>query len=56
MEINSNNILGWLRLAVNVLDLEPWMVRKINEYLNRTDYVRRQKELDDIFGGESWLI
>lgn len=56
MEINSKNIIGWLKLAVVVLDLEPCVKNKIIEYINRTDYVRRQKELDDIFGGEVWLI
>lgn len=56
MIMNSNNFIGWLQLAIDVLDLEPWMVRKIKKYINRTDIIRRQKELDEIFGGEQWLI
>ena len=56
MEINSKNILGWLRLAADVLPLELWMEKKLRNYLARTDTTRRQKELDDIFGGETWLI
>lgn len=54
--MNSKNFIGWLRLAIDVLDLEPWMVDKIKKYINRTDVVRRQKELDEIFGGNEWLI
>ena len=56
MVINSKTMIGWLQLAVEVLDLEPWMVYKIKKYINRTDVARRQKELDEIFGGEQWLI
>ena len=56
MIVNSNTFINWLRLAIEVLDLEPWMVDKIKKYINRTDVVRRQKELDKIFGGNEWLI
>lgn len=54
LKINSKNILGWLRLILDVYDLEPWVRDKIKSYINRTDYVRRQKEIDDIFGGGEW--
>lgn len=54
--VNSKNIIGWLRLAVEVIDLPKWQIRKIKEFINRTDVIRRQKELDEIFGGEEWLI
>lgn len=56
MAVTSKNILGWLRLAVEVLDLDPWVKKEIKKYINRTDIVRRQKELDNIFGGEIWWI
>jgi hypothetical protein len=54
--VNSKNIIGWLRLAVEVVDLPKWQIAKIKSFINRTDIVRRQKELDEIFGGEEWLI
>lgn len=54
LKINSKNIIGWLRLVLAVYDLEPWVREKIKAYINRTDYVRRQKEIDDIFGGGEW--
>lgn len=54
LKINSKNIIGWLRLVLDVYDLEPWVRDKIKAYINRTDYVRRQKEIDDIFGGGEW--
>lgn len=56
MAVTSKNVLGWLRLAVEVLDLDPWVKKEIKKYINRTDIVRRQKELDNIFGGEIWWI
>ena len=56
MAVTSKNILGWLRLAIEVLDLEPWVKKEIKKYINRTDIVRRQKELDNIFGGDIWWI
>lgn len=56
MVMNSKNFVGWLRLAVDVFDLPEWQVKKIKQFINRTDEVRRQKELDGIFGGEEWLI
>lgn len=54
--VNSKNIIGWLRLAVEVIDLPKWQIAKIKSFINRTDVIRRQKELDEIFGGEEWLI
>lgn len=54
--VNSKNIIGWLRLAVEVVDLPKWQIAKIKSFINRTDVIRRQKELDEIFGGEEWLI
>lgn len=57
MVVNSRNLIGWLRLALDVLELPEWQVKKIRDYINRTDTIRRQKELNDIFGGdELWLI
>lgn len=54
--INSKNLINWLELGIEVVELAPWIKRKIRKYVNRTDTVRRQKELDEIFGGEEWLI
>lgn len=54
LKINSKNILGWLRLICDVFDLDPVVEKKIRDYINRTDYYRRQKEIDDIFGGGEW--
>lgn len=56
MIVTKKNILNWLRLAYDVLWLEPWMANKLKEYIDRTDTVRRSKELDKIFGGEEWSI
>lgn len=56
MRINSKNFINWLRLALEILDIEKEYRDKIDKYIRRTDWIRRQKELDDIFGGEEWLI
>lgn len=56
MRVTKKNILNWLGLAYDVLWLEPWMANKLKEYIDRTDTVRRSKELDEIFGGEEWSI
>ena len=53
MKLNSKNIIGWLRLilALDILDEEN--AKAITKYISRTDTIRRQKELDKIFGGEN---
>ena len=56
MRVTKKNILNWLRLAYDVLWLEPWIAKSLKEYIDRTDTVRRSKELDEIFGGEEWSI
>lgn len=56
MRVTKKNILNWLRLAYDVLWLEPWVAKSLKEYIDRTDAVRRSKELDEIFGGEEWSI
>lgn len=50
--INSKNILGWLRLFRDILDLSDKQKESLDKFLKRTDVVRRQKEIDEIFGGE----
>lgn len=50
--INSRNILGWLRLFRDILDLSDKQKESLDKFLKRTDVVRRQKEIDEIFGGE----
>lgn len=53
--INSRNILGWLRLFRDILDLSDKQKESLDKFLKRTDVVRRQKEIDEIFGGkEEW--
>ena len=50
--INSKNILGWLRLFRDILDLSDKQKESLDKFLKRTDVVRRQKEIDEIFGGD----
>lgn len=54
LQINNKNILGWLSLAIVIADMDDDTKNKIERYLKRTDTVRRQKEIDEIFGGEEW--
>lgn len=56
MVLNQHSILGWLRLACDVLDFPEEIESKIRKFINRTDKVRLSKELEEIFGGEEWLI
>lgn len=50
--VNSKNILGWLQLIADIFPLEEEEREMIINYIKRTDEVRRQKEIDEIFGGE----
>lgn len=52
LEITSRNILGWLRLISDVYPLEDEDKMLLDRYINRTDKMRRKKELEEIFGGE----
>lgn len=52
--INNKNILGWLNLILDVYELDDNTRNKLKRYLNRNDKIRRQKEIDDMFGGEEW--
>lgn len=54
MKINSKNVINWLRLLLDLDIIAKEEVDDIVKYINRTDKVRRQKELDSIFGGEEW--
>lgn len=56
LEITSRNILGWLRLISDVYPLEEEDKVLLDRYINRTDKVRRKKELEEIFGGEEWQV
>lgn len=52
--INSKNIIGWLNLILNVYKLDDISKDKLTKYLKRNDIYKRQKEIDDMFGGEEW--
>ena len=52
--INSKNIIGWLKLIYEVYPLNDEDREAIEKFIKRTDVKRRQKELEDIFGGEEW--
>lgn len=52
LQINSKNILGWLSLAIAIADMDDDDRYKLERYLKRTDIYRRQKEIDEIFGGD----
>ena len=52
LRITSKNALGWLKLIRDIID-DELIIYKIDKYLGRTDIVRRQKELDNIFGGDN---
>ena len=54
LTINSKNIIGWLRLLISLGISPKEDVVAIKNYLARTDTARRQKELEDVFGGEEW--
>lgn len=48
--INSNNIIGWLKLIYEVYPLDEEDKEVLNKFIRRTDVVRRKKELEEIFG------
>ena len=52
--INSKNIIGWLQLILDVYELDDITRDKLVKYLKRNDTTKRQKEIDDILGGEEW--
>lgn len=52
LQINNKNILGWLELAMTIMDIDDETRDKLNRYLKRTDIARRQREIDEIFGGD----
>lgn len=52
--INSNNIIGWLKLIYEVYPLDEEDRECIDKFIRRTDLIRRKKELENIFGGEEW--
>lgn len=54
MKINSKNVINWLQLLLDVGCIDKEDREDVLRYIKRTDKVRRQKELDKIFGGEEW--
>lgn len=57
LEINSKNIIGWLKLIYDVYPFNEEDSKALNEYIRRTDIIRRKKELEEIFGGdEQWQV
>lgn len=46
LQITSKNILGWINLALHILDIEEEERNKIEAFLKRRDIARRQKEID----------
>ena len=52
--INANNVINWLRLLLDTDGIDEEDREDVLRYIKRTDKVRRQKELDKIFGGEEW--
>lgn len=47
LQITSKNILGWISLALRILDIEEEDRNKVEAFLKRRDIVRRQKEIDE---------
>ncbi len=50
LEFNSKNILGWLRLLLEVYPLSREDRFAIKRYLRREDKITRDKELRRLFG------
>ena len=50
LEFNSKNILGWLRLLLEVYPLSREDRFGIKGYLRREDKITRDKELRRLFG------
>lgn len=51
LEINRKNILGWLALFRDIYPLTDEQKNKINKFIKTRYKVRRDKLLDEIFGG-----
>ena len=47
LQITSKNILGWINLALHILDIEKEERKKVEAFLKRRDIARRQKEIDE---------
>lgn len=50
LQINSKNIIGWLKLLLVILDLDDELRFKAEAFINRKDKVRRQNEIDKLWG------
>lgn len=53
LPININNVIGWLKLIRDVYNFSKEDYRKIDSFIKRKDVIRRWKQLDNIFEGES---
>lgn len=51
LEINRKNILGWLSLIRDVYPLTDEEKDKLNKFIKTRYTIRRDKLLDEIFGG-----
>lgn len=54
LKITSKNVIGWLQLGIDIGYIDGDIKDYIQRYINRTDIHTRNKELEDIFGGEEW--
>lgn len=50
LQINSKNIIGWLKLLLVILDLDDELRFKAEAFINRKDKARRQNEIDKLWG------
>lgn len=52
LEINRKNILGWLSLIRDVYPLTDEQRSQLDKFIKTRYTIRRDKLLDEIFGGE----
>lgn len=52
LEINRNNILNWLELWLDIYDFKDEYRNKLKKFIKTRYKIRRDKRLDEIFGGE----
>lgn len=51
LEINRNNVLNWLSFIRDVYPLSDEDKKKLNKFIKTRYTVKRDKLLDDIYGG-----
>lgn len=52
LKINRKNILNWLMFVKKIYPLTEYQRTQINKFVKTRYTVRRDKLLDEIFGGE----